>query len=131
MNTNKFKLLVTDDDNMCLKSMTNFCSKPPISEKVELITAVDGKDAIEKVKNNKFDLIFIDIFMPNINGYEATAEIRKMENGKGRIIAMSGDDLTPEDLKKCGFDRYIKKPVSKMVFIKEIENFEEFLKTRK
>ncbi len=61
--------------------------------------ATDGKEAIEKVKNKKYDLILMDIRMPEIDGYEATSRIRKLKNGKEiPILALTADTI--QEMKK-------------------------------
>ena len=62
---------------------------------VELTIAEDGQKAVDAVKNQSFDLILMDIQMPNLNGYDATDQIRKMPAPKGNIpiIAMTASSL--------------------------------------
>ena len=77
-------------------------------------TAVNGKEAVEKVKNNSYDLIFMDIRMPIMNGYEATREIRKL-NKEIPIICMSADvyEKDKEAAKNSGMNHFIEKPLDK------------------
>ena len=76
--------------------------------------ASDGAEAIDKFKNNKYDLILMDIQMPLMDGYEATEYIRKQLNSNVPIIAMTAFALNGED-EKCleyGMDNYVSKPFS-------------------
>lgn len=78
--------------------------------------AVDGKQAIVAVQNAEFDVILMDIQMPEMDGFEATAEIRKRQNSGGRrtpIIALTAHALK-EDQDRClsaGMDAYVTKPI--------------------
>jgi PAS domain S-box-containing protein len=78
--------------------------------------AVDGKQAIAAVENAEFDVILMDIQMPEMDGFEATAEIRKGQKTSGRrtpIIALTAHALK-EDRDRClsaGMDAYVTKPI--------------------
>jgi CheY-like chemotaxis protein len=85
----------------------------------QLDTAENGKIAVEKVANStpgEFDAVLMDIQMPVMNGYEATAAIRKLENKKLAnipIIAMTANAFT-EDVqraKEAGMNSHIAKPI--------------------
>jgi CheY-like chemotaxis protein len=78
--------------------------------------AENGLEAIEKYKDNTYDLIFMDVQMPEKDGYETTKEIRKIEkslNKKTPIIALTANALSG-DQEKClaaGMDEYLTKPL--------------------
>jgi CheY-like chemotaxis protein len=96
------------------KAIANFCKKVPNSE---LTVAGDGTTAIKHVTEKQFDIIFLDLFMPGISGYETISGIRKLDNGKNTfIVALSGDDIPEEDLKKFSFNSFTKKPIGKSKF---------------
>jgi PAS domain S-box-containing protein len=84
--------------------------------------AENGKIAIEKLKANKYDIILMDLQMPEMNGFEATEYIRKIMNSKIPIIALTAD-VTTADLAKCksvGMNDYLAKPVDERLLYSKI-----------
>jgi len=84
--------------------------------------AANGKIAIEKLKSNSYDIILMDLQMPEMNGFEATEYIRKTMNSKIPIIALTAD-VTTADLDKCkavGMNDYIAKPVDEKLLYNKI-----------
>ena len=85
-----------------------------VSFSIDCDTAVNGKEAVEKAKNKSYDVIFMDVRMPVMNGYKATKEIRNF-NKKVPIICMSAD-IYEKDIqaaKDSGMDSFIEKPLNK------------------
>lgn len=75
--------------------------------------ASNGKIAIEKLEKSKFDIILMDLQMPEMNGFEATEYIRKVLRSTIPIVALTAD-VTTVDVEKCkavGMNDYISKPV--------------------
>jgi CheY-like chemotaxis protein len=84
--------------------------------------AENGKIAIEKLKESKYDIILMDLQMPEMNGFEATEYIRKKMNSKIPIIALTAD-VTTVDLAKCksvGMNDYLAKPVDERLLYSKI-----------
>jgi len=84
----------------------------------EAIIVSNGKEAINKFSSRPFDLVFMDCQMPVVDGFEATRQIRIIENQEGReatpVIALTAG-LTKEEeakSKQCGMNHYIPKPFS-------------------
>ena len=74
-------------------------------------TAENGREAVEKASSNAYDLIIMDMFMPEMNGGDASIEIRK--NGvKTPIVSLSANPVTPEERIQYGFNDSIMKPIS-------------------
>jgi osomolarity two-component system sensor histidine kinase NIK1 len=95
------------------------------------ITAVDnGIDALEIIKKETFDLILMDIMLPEKNGYEITVEIRKLEKENKienpvPIIALTANTYD-NDRDKClaaGMNEYLEKPFSAQQLIEMIQKF--------
>ena len=84
--------------------------------------ASNGKIAIEKLQTKSFDIILMDLQMPEMNGFEATEFIRTKLNSKIPIIALTAD-VTTVDLAKCkavGMNDYIAKPVDERLLYSKI-----------
>jgi len=79
--------------------------------------AVDGHEALHAVRENRYDIIFMDVQMPGMDGLEATRRIRSWEKEAGvppvRIIALTADALTGDRdaCLKAGMDDYLSKPI--------------------
>src|ERR1019366_1512537 len=84
--------------------------------------AANGKIAIEKLQTKSYDIILMDLQMPEMNGFEATEYIRNTMNSKIPIIALTAD-VTTVDLAKCkavGMNDYIAKPVDERLLYSKI-----------
>ncbi|MBU2019511.1 MAG: response regulator [Bacteroidetes bacterium] len=84
--------------------------------------ASNGKIAIEKLESNSYDIILMDLQMPQMNGFEATDYIRNVMHSKIPIIALTAD-VTTVDLAKCkavGMNDYIAKPVDEKILYNKI-----------
>jgi PAS domain S-box-containing protein len=84
--------------------------------------AENGKIAIEMLKNKDFDIVLMDLQMPEMNGFEATEYIRDVLNSSIPIIALTAD-VTTVDLEKCkmvGMNDYIAKPVDEKILYNKI-----------
>ena len=77
--------------------------------------ASDGIEAINKVKENKYDLILMDIMMPNMNGEVALKELQKDRNFNIPVIALTADAIAgaEEHYKSVGFNSYLAKPFNR------------------
>lgn len=104
--------LVVDDNPMNAQMVVSMMEMMDVQCEV----ASNGKEAIEKFGNGqqkKFDLVLMDCLMPVMNGYEATSEIRKLENGfRTPIIAVTAKSnaLEREECLSHGMDDHLSKP---------------------
>ena len=84
--------------------------------------AANGRIAIEKLQTKSYDIILMDLQMPEMNGFEATEYIRNKMNSKIPIIALTAD-VTTVDLAKCkavGMNDYIAKPIDEKLLYSKI-----------
>lgn len=106
------KVLIADDDMRNIYSLTNALEE----EGLQCITAENGREAVRMLKEQPdIDIVLMDIMMPEMDGYEATLEIRKMAKfGKLPIIALTAKAMKG-DREKCleaGMSDYVAKPVN-------------------
>jgi two-component system sensor histidine kinase/response regulator len=90
-------------------------------------TATNGQEAVEAFQRQHFDLILMDIQMPEMDGLEATATIRTLQTGSGvrtPIVALTAHALNG-DREKClesGMDGYVAKPIQAAVMYKVMDD---------
>lgn len=107
------KILVVDDEPHLVRSLTFILQK----EGYGVITAVDGEDALQKVRESKPDLMFLDVMMPKKNGYEVCHEIKNSPELKDIYIIMlsaKGQVADREKGREVGADEFMTKPFSPM-----------------
>ncbi|QEF98292.1 Signal transduction histidine-protein kinase BarA [Stieleria maiorica] len=93
----------------------------------EVVVAEDGVEAIEALEQQRFDLVLMDVQMPNMDGIEATRIIRESENNVDRhtpIIAMTAGAMKgdEEDCLEAGMDGYVSKPIDPEKLFDVMEN---------
>ncbi len=107
------QVLLVDDVKLNLVVASKLLHKLGVTVDV----ANDGREAVEKFRQKRYDLIFMDCMMPVMDGYEATRQIRELESAAGKrripIIALTAN-ATREDLESCkaaGMDEVVTKPI--------------------
>jgi PAS domain S-box-containing protein len=121
--TTKPCLLVAEDDPTISQVLGTMLRM----EKYEVAFAENGQKAVEMWENGNYDLILMDVQMPRMTGFEATAAIREKENTRGGhipIVAMTAHAFK-EDEKRCldaGMDAYISKPINFRACLQLIED---------
>lgn len=117
-------ILIVDDNNINQLVASEILTKSGCRVDV----AENGLVAIEKVKSNSYDLIFMDIQMPQMDGITATKEIRKMQlENLAPIIAMTAYSMK-EDKEKFligGMDDYISKPIKSETLLSKVREWVE------
>jgi PAS domain S-box-containing protein len=86
----------------------------------------NGQEAVEAVRTIPYDLVFMDVMMPEMDGFEATSHIRKLEGKASPVIVAMTANAMPGDRDKClnaGMDDYVPKPVQKKDFAGVIQTY--------
>jgi signal transduction histidine kinase len=89
---------------------------------IDITFAENGRAAVDAAHKSQFDLILMDIQMPVMDGFEATAELRRFGWG-GKIVALTAHALQPERERamRSGFDNYLVKPIKRETLWRSIE----------
>lgn len=119
------RILVAEDNKHNRKLMEAILSQYP----VKFDFAEDGNKALKMARTGLFDMIFMDIRMPDVSGLEATRQIRSWENDQNKtplpIIALTAQ-ATEEQRKECldaGCDEHLSKPVRENVLVNTIRKY--------
>ena len=116
------KALVVEDTPLNMELIIEILK----SQDMDVDTAEDGEEAVRKTEKNSYDLIFMDIALPGMDGSETTRIIKAKPGYKDvpvialTAFAMKGDK---EKLMAGGFDDYVAKPIDVSDFIKKIEKY--------
>ncbi|RMG30977.1 MAG: response regulator, partial [Methanobacteriota archaeon] len=116
-----YKILLAEDNHVNQKLAQKMLEK--LGHQV--VVANNGKMALEKLQGEPFDLVIMDIQMPEMDGFEATARIREEEKTSGEhlpIIALTANAMSG-DRERCleaGMDDYLAKPIKKKDLIEVI-----------
>ena len=104
------KVLVVDDSKLNLKVAENVLKNFKISTE----TVTSGLECLSCVKSKKYDIIFMDIMMPNMSGVEVLKKLRE-EKVNIPVIALTADAIEGQEEKYIseGFDGYLSKPIDK------------------
>jgi len=112
----KTKILLVDDHRVVIEGIKSSLQEHPEFEVVG--EAVDGLEAVEFVKSSRPDIVIMDISMPNLNGVEATKQIKEFDSEIGIVIyTMYSDKEFVIDLFKAGISAYVLKddPLSDLI----------------
>jgi len=88
MNSSKYTILVVDDEELLRKFIVTFLSQLGYSS----VTAIDGVDALDKMKGNKIDAVITDIKMPKMDGIILTKEISAQYPGVPVMVMTAFDE---------------------------------------
>ncbi|MFH1311879.1 MAG: response regulator [Candidatus Eisenbacteria bacterium] len=114
------KVLVVDDEEY-IQHILNFSFG---AEGYEVVTAADGEEAIAKARNEKPDIIVLDIMMPKMDGYEACRKLKadpKTKDIPVILLTAKGRDVDRKLGTEAGADDYVVKPFSPGRLIERVE----------
>ncbi len=112
INTSNKKILIVDDNNLNIKVTTKILK----DLKYQVDDCNSGKECLEKIsKGSKYDVILMDIMMPEMSGDETLKELKKDDSFITPVIALTADALSgcEEKYKNLGFSDYLPKPFKK------------------
>ena len=118
---NGLKILVVDDSKTIRRTAETLLTK----EGCQVFTAIDGFDALSKIADHQPDLIFVDIMMPRLDGYETCSLIKhnKMFRETPVIMLSSKDGLFDRARGRIvGSEQYLTKPFTKDELLGAISN---------
>jgi len=124
---NSLKILIADDESINQRVLREYLSK--LHLKADFVS--NGEKAVELYKRNKYDLLFMDIQMPVMNGVEATREIRNIKNKHlPYIVAITADALKGGKQKylNAGMNDYLLKPVNLEGITKVIQKYIDYFR---
>jgi two-component system chemotaxis response regulator CheY len=129
------KILIVDDNKnnrLTLQFILEDFEEDQEDVSLELFYAQDGIEAVQMCKDDKFDIIFMDIMMPNMDGIEATSVIRAQDSN-ALIIACSAlsDNEHKNAILSAGAEDYLTKPINSDLFIKRMSNYLRLIESRK
>lgn len=117
------RVLLVEDNEINQLVVNKFLKKWRVNSEL----AVNGKIAVEKISQNEYELILMDLQMPVMDGYEATIEIRKMSDKKSivPIIALTASAVSEvkDKVIQAGMDDFISKPFAPDELFKKIAFF--------
>ncbi|MEG0021525.1 MAG: response regulator [Bacilli bacterium] len=105
------KILIVDDNKLNIKIARNFLK----SYNFTIEESISGIDAIEKIRNNKYDLIFMDYMMPKMDGIETLNKLKEIKDFDTSVVVITAEvnEDSKEKFIKAGFKEYIPKPINK------------------
>lgn len=100
------RALVVDDEKLIVKGIRFSLEQ----DDMEVDCAYDGEEALEYARNNKYDIILLDVMLPKLTGFEVCQQIREFSNVPIIMLTAKGDDMDKILGLEYGADDYITKP---------------------
>ncbi len=112
------KILVVDDDQTIMTLVQAVLK----SHQYEVITAVNGVDALKKLKEDKPDLILLDVMMPEMDGFSFVQEVKNVEGmASVPIIVLTSQEAMEDIFKIEGVKEYVLKPFQTSDLLEKVE----------
>jgi len=116
------KILVVDDSATIHMIVRMVLGK----DRYTLVTANDGKEAIDKARAERPDLVVMDVVMPRMTGFEACREMRKDDVTKDIPVILVTTRGEPESVEKgfaSGCSDYVTKPINSLELLSKVQSF--------
>ena len=102
------RVLVVDDEKLIVKGIRFSLEQ----DGMEVDCAYDGEEAVQKAKENEYDIILLDVMLPKLDGFEVCQQIREFSSVPVIMLTAKGDDMDKILGLEYGADDYITKPFS-------------------
>ncbi len=112
------RILVCDDDKEIVEAIEIYLTQ----EGYEISKAYDGEEALKKLKEEKIDLLVIDVMMPKLDGIRATLKIREKNNMPIIILSAKSEDADKILGLNIGADDYITKPFNPLELVARVKS---------
>ena len=116
------KILLVDDSGTILMMEKMILGREPY----DLVTAKDGREAIEMAATERPDLILLDVVMPHLTGFEVLKELRARESTKTTpviLVTTRGEAANVEAGYAGGCNDYVTKPINSVELITKVRNY--------
>ncbi|MCT7601762.1 response regulator [Aliarcobacter butzleri] len=121
------KILVTDDSKMARKMVIKSLEESTIKD-LEIFEAQNGQEAIDLYKEISPKIVFLDLTMPIMDGFEALKRIKEIdENAKVVIISADIQKLSMDRVRELGAFNFIKKPIDSLKMQQILEKIDEVI----
>lgn len=100
------RVLVVDDEKLIVKGIRFSLEQ----EGMEVDCAYDGEEAVQKAKENEYDIILLDVMLPKLDGFEVCQQIREFSSVPVIMLTAKGDDMDKILGLEYGADDYMTKP---------------------
>ncbi len=117
LSSNKYKILAVDDE----KRMVRFIQLNLEQDGFQVVTAYNGREALEQVRTQLPDLVLLDIMMPDIDGFEVLKKIREVSTVPVIMLTAKGEEDDRVKGLELGADDYITKPFSPRELVSRIK----------
>jgi CheY-like chemotaxis protein len=119
------QILTVDDSQEATTLLEDYLSDPSVG----ITTADSGKPAVEMFRSRSFDLVLLDVNMPEMDGYETCAAMRQIEREQVRsrtpILALTADSdiVSSYTILRSSFDLHLVKPISRITLLQIVGQF--------
>lgn len=110
------KILIVDDD----KDLCSLLRKAIMAEQIETECCYTGKNAVEFLEQNSYQLVVLDVMMPGMNGFETLEQIRKSSSVPILMLTARNDSKSKVRGLRMGADDYLTKPFNMAEFIARV-----------
>lgn len=122
-----FKILIIDDEEKSIEVLRWKLSQTDFNDNIEIIEFLEGKKALQYVKYESFDLVFLDINMPHIDGLEMAGFVKEFKPYAAVIFVTGHDEYHLEALRLSALD-YIQKPIHLEALNEALNRFQIYRK---